>query len=262
MSSTQSQVMEEIEVWGTIVFVECLGESESDLRAGIEEVRKYFQFVDEVFSTYVSDSEVSRLRRGEIEIANCCDELQEVWNLCLQAKSISDGSFDPWCVQGGFDPSGYVKGWAADKAIAILKSHSATSIQINAAGDLSLAGGNIVDGALGPWKIGIRHPDEAHTVVKVFEIWDGAVATSGTYERGAHIRDPHTGLIAIGARSASVVGPDGGLADAIATALVVSGREGAVWFSKPELAEYKAWVIDRSEDIAWEVSKDSFGNQI
>jgi thiamine biosynthesis lipoprotein len=55
-----------------------------------------------------------------------------------------------------------------------------------------------------------------------------------------------------------VVGPDGGLADAIATALVVSGRDGAVWFSKPELAEYKAWVIDRNEDIAWEVSKESF----
>jgi thiamine biosynthesis lipoprotein len=163
-------------------------------------------------------------------------------------------------VQGGFDPSGYVKGWAADKAIAILKSHGATSIQINAAGDLSLAGGNIVDGVLGPWKIGIRHPEEAHTVVKVFEIWEGAVATSGTYERGAHIRDPHTGLIAIGARSASVVGPDGGLADAIATSLIVSGRDGAVWFSKPELAEYKAWVIDRNEDIAWEVSKESFNH--
>ena len=260
MSSTQSRVIQEIEVWGTIVYVECLGESEVELNAGINEVREYLDFVDEVFSTYKEDSEVSRLRRGEIHISACCGELQEVWNLCLIAKELSDGSFDPWCVQGGFDPSGYVKGWAADKAIAILKSHGATSIQINAAGDLSLAGGNIVDGVLGPWKIGIRHPEEAHTVVKVFDIWDGAVATSGTYERGAHIRDPHTGLIAIGARSASVVGPDGGLADALATALVVSGRDGAAWFAKPELAEYKAWVIDRNKDIAWEVSKDSFSN--
>jgi thiamine biosynthesis lipoprotein ApbE len=48
------------------------------------------------------------------------------------------------------------------------------------------------------------------------------------------------------------------LADALATALVVSGRDGAASFAKPELAEYKAWVIDRNEDIAWEVSKDSF----
>jgi thiamine biosynthesis lipoprotein len=245
--------MEEIEVWGTIVFVECLGESEQALLNGIVQVREYFEFVDEVFSTYKYTSEVSRLRRGEINLASCCGDLQEVWNLCLIAKDITEGSFDPWCVQGGFDPSGYVKGWAADRAIAILKSHGVTSIQINAAGDLSLAGGNIVDGVPVPWKIGIRHPEEAHTVVKVFDIWDGAVATSGTYERGAHILDPHTELIAIGARSASVVGPNGGLADALATALVVSGRDGAAWFAKPELAEYKAWVIDRNVDIAWEV---------
>jgi thiamine biosynthesis lipoprotein len=167
MSSAQSRVMEEIEVWGTIVFVECLSESEQVIRNGIVQVREYFEFVDEVFSTYKENSEVSRLRRGEIDISACCGDLQEVWNLCVIAKDITEGSFDPWCVQGGFDPSGYVKGWAADKAITILKSHGATSIQINAAGDLSLAGGNIVDGVLGPWKIGIRHPEEAHTVVKV-----------------------------------------------------------------------------------------------
>ena len=80
---------------------------------------------------------------------------------------------------------------------------------------------------------------------------DGAIATSGTYERGAHIRDPHTGLIALGARSATVYGPDGGLADALATAMVVAGREGAYLFMKPELSEYNCWVIDRHGDMAW-----------
>ena len=118
MSSTQSRVMEEIEVWGTIVLVECLGESEQAIRNGIAQVREYFEFVDEVFSTYKENSEVSRLRRGEIDISACCGDLQEVWNLCLIAKELTEGSFDPWCVQGGFDPSGYVKGWAADKAAA------------------------------------------------------------------------------------------------------------------------------------------------
>jgi thiamine biosynthesis lipoprotein len=58
-------------------------------------------------------------------------------------------------------------------------------------------------------------------------------------------------LIAIGARSASVIGPDGGLCDALATALVVTGSDGAVLFGKPALAEYKVWVIDRNEDTAW-----------
>ena len=248
MSSTQSRVVQEIEVWGTIVFVECLGKSEAELNAGISEVREYLDFVDEVFSTYKENSEVSRLRRGEIDISACCGDLREVWKLCVIAKDFTEGSFDPWCVQGGFDPSGYVKGWAADNCISILKKHGAENIQINAAGDISVAGG-FQDGK--PWSIGIRDPDNKFHIVKIFEVSDGAIATSGTYEIGSHITDPHTGLIAIGALSATVIGPDGGLADALATALIVDGQDGAALFTQPELADYSAWVINRHDKTAW-----------
>ncbi len=199
--------MREIPVWGTIVFIECDGPDNDLLNLGIDKCAEYFREVDEVFSTYKEESQVSKLRRGEIKIEDCSDDLQEVWQLCLQAKEITDGAFDPWCVEGGFDPSGYVKGWASDKAISILRKHGATFIQVNGAGDLSLFGG--------PHKIGIRSPENAKVILKVFELNGGAIATSGTYERGAHIKDPHTGLIAIGARSATVVGPDGGLADGV-----------------------------------------------
>ena len=245
MATEVVKVMREIPVWGTIVFIECDGPDKDLLESGIDKCAEFFRKVDEVFSTYKSESQVSRLRRGEIKIVDCSNDLQEVWQLCLQAKDITDGSFDPWCIEGGFDPSGYVKGWASDKAIAILSKHGATFIQVNGAGDLSLFGG--------PHQIGIRSPFDAKVILKVFELSGGAIATSGTYERGSHIRDPHTGLIAIGARSATVIGPDGGLADALATALVVAGREGAGWFSKGELAEYSAWVIDRHGDVAWSV---------
>jgi thiamine biosynthesis lipoprotein len=237
--------MREISVWGTIVFIECDGPDKNLLETGINKCAEFFREVDEVFSTYKTDSQVSKLRSGEIEIGDCTEDLQKVWQLCLKAKEITDGSFDPWCVEGGFDPSGYVKGWASDKAIEILRGYGATFIQVNGAGDLSLFGG--------PHKIGIRSPEDEKVILKIFELSGGAIATSGTYERGAHIRDPHTGLIAISARSATVVGPDGGLADALATALIVSGRDGAIWFSKPELAKYHAWVIDRHDDVAWSV---------
>ena len=240
----------EIEVWGTIVYLEIWSDvaDETSLKAGIAEVEKFYKEVDEVFSTYKEHSIISRLRRNEISIGDCPPDVIEVWNRCAAAKELSEGSFDPWCVEGGFDPSGYVKGWAADRGITILKKYGAEHIQINCAGDLALAGG-LVDG--NPWSIGIRHPEEKHTVVKVFEIMDGSIATSGTYERGAHIKDPHTGMIAIGARSATVLGPDGGLADALATALVVSGKDGASWFLKPELLDYQCWVIERHSDNAW-----------
>ena len=62
--------------------------------------------------------------------------------------------------------------------------------------------------------------------------------------------------IAVGSRSATVVGENAGVADALATALVVAGRDGAYWFSKPELANYSCWVVDRHEDTLWEISRD------
>jgi thiamine biosynthesis lipoprotein len=102
-----------------------------------------------------------------------------------------------------------------------------------------------------PWMIGIQHPEKKNAIATALPITNGAVASSGTYERGAHIVDPATGLIAIGARATSVFGADGGIADALATALVVSGREGARWFLKPELAEYGCWGVDRNTDATW-----------
>ena len=249
---TLARVRAEIHTWGTVIFIDASSRtiSEARIEESIDRVRAFLYEVDEVFSTYKVNSEVSRLRRGEITITNCSTDLQEVWGLCAYAKEVTDGSFDPWCVEGGFDPSGYVKGWASDRAIAMLKRDGVEHIQINAAGDLSLAGG--VEAGK-PWSIGIRHPEEAHTIVKVFEMTDGAIATSGTYERGSHIKDPHTGLIAIGARSATVYGPDGGLADALATALIVAGKDGAYLFQKPELSGYHCWVIERHSDEAWAI---------
>ena len=244
----------EIDVWGTILFIDVASTKVglAELKVGLAELTEYVKLIDREFSTYKSDSQVSQIRRGELKIEDASAQMQEVWQLCLVARDLTDGSFDPWCVKGGYDPSGYVKGWAADGCIHILQRHGAENIQVNAAGDLSLAGG-FEDGK--PWSIGVRSPENRFEVLKVFEIFEGAIATSGTYEIGAHIKDPHTGLIAIGARSATVIGPDGGLADALATALVVTGRDGAGIFTKPELSEYKVWVIDRNQDTAWTIGE-------
>ncbi|CAB5018039.1 MAG: hypothetical protein F2745_04240 [Actinobacteria bacterium] len=245
----------EIQVWGTTVFVDVASDSEneSQLQQGIDHVRAFTLHVDEVFSTYKEDSIVTQLRKNHIGIESCSEEVLDVWERCAVARYLTDGAFDPWAVEGGFDPSGLVKGWAADKCAQILQRNGAQYIQVNAAGDLSLRGGFAGDGAVKPWSIGVVNPENRKEHVQVFDITDGAIATSGSYERGAHIVDPHTGLIAIGAKSATVVGPDGGLADALATALMVEGRDGAIWFSQPELSLYSAWVIDRHGEIAWSV---------
>ncbi len=123
------------------------------------------------------------------------------------------------------------------------------------AGDLALRGGwfDSVAGVVKPWSIGVVNPDDRSEIVKVYEITDGAIATSGTYERGAHIHDPLNGLIAIGAKSATVVGAEGWLCDAMATAVMVAGQDGAKWFGQPQLAGYQVFAVTRHEQTAWSI---------
>ena len=243
-----------VETWGTVIVVQVASNSLSEVELGlaVDKAEEFFYKVDMDFSTYKSYSEVSRIRRGEIEVADASQDVKEVWKLCEHARELTLGAFDPWRVEGGFDPSGLVKGWAADVAAKMLAGAGVESVLINAAGDLVLRGGQIsVGGEVKPWNVGISSPDDVNQIVKTFNVFDGSVATSGDYEKGAHIVDPHTGLIAIGARSASVVGPDGALCDALATALMVDGRDAQRWMGRPELAEYSFWVINRDDETAW-----------
>src|SRR4051794_38532462 len=74
-------------------------------------------FLDDVgrwFSTFRDDTPVHLLRTGTVDESAVPDVVAEVIAGCRRARELTDGAFDPWAVRGGFDPSGYVKGWAAD----------------------------------------------------------------------------------------------------------------------------------------------------
>lgn len=233
------------DVWNTIVTIECELESISYTPA-----IRFLHQVDQIFSTFRKDSQVSQLRNKEISLAEADPYLQEVWQSCYQIKELTNGAFDPWAVANGFDPSGYVKGWAADQVANQLIELGAKHIQVNAGGDISVRGGK---DSKTLWKLAVAHPSIKGELAKLYELRDGAIATSGTAERGDHIIDPFAKTIAVGARSATVIGPNAGVADALATALVVAGRDGATWFSKNELANYSCWVVDRHTDTTWEI---------
>jgi thiamine biosynthesis lipoprotein len=175
-----------------------------------------------------------------------------VWNKCLELRDLTQRAFDPWAVEGGFDPSGFVKGWAAQESLRFFVERNIYQIQINAGGDVVVRGG--IDEST-PWKIGIRHPDFADEIAKTYELFDGAIASSGTYERGAHIIDPRVGVPAVGSRAATVVGPDAGFADALATALVVDGRDSVNWLGNEEFQNYSFWAVDRNGDRAWSYAR-------
>ena len=227
-------------VWGTVVSIDVRDRDTTDaaVDAAWESVRAELHRVDEVFSTFRPESVVSRLRAGGTHVV--ADDVADVIDRCLEARMATGGAFDPWQVSGGFDPSGLVKGWAADRCARILLQHGLRSFTVDAAGDL-VCRGSAGDGHIG-WPIGIAHPDDPQAVVAVVEVRDGAIATSGTSQRGEHVIDPRTGSPARSARQATVVGPDGALADAYATALVVSGVSGASWFTA--LPGWSAYVIE------------------
>jgi thiamine biosynthesis lipoprotein len=239
-----------VETWGTVVVIEATSSGLDDfaVSAAVDEVEQFFFQVDRDFSTYKEDSQVSRIRRGELSIEDASEYVQQVWALCEFSRELTLGAFDPWKAEGAFDPSGLVKGWAAEFGAQILVEAGVEMVLINASGDIVVRGGK---SGGGPWNIGIASPDDVEKYVKFFDVVDGSVATSGDYEKGAHIVDPYTGLIAIGARSATVIGPDGAICDALATALMVDGVDAQKWIGRPELIDYSFWTINRHDGTAW-----------
>jgi thiamine biosynthesis lipoprotein len=167
--------------------------------------------LDERFSTWKPESELSRLRRGETEASSSL--MSEVLDLSRAAQRITNGYFDPWALPGGFDPTGLVKGWAAERALSILARGGLTTALVNAGGDICVLPGGAFD-------VGVQHPDDPGALCGVVRA-TSAVATSGVYARGDHLVNPLGGEVA--AVSATVVGGRLAYADALATALAVGG---------------------------------------
>jgi thiamine biosynthesis lipoprotein len=200
--------------------------------------------VDRRFSPFRPDSEVSQLMRSStvaaqespvdagdraaLAAAAVSPELAEVLELCEIVEVLSDGAFDirRHRADGAPDPTGVVKGWAVDRAAAILHEAGMGRFCIGAGGDV-LARGGRAPGV--PWRIGIAHPTVRGASAMVLEADDLAVATSGSTERGEHIVDGRSGEVPRELLTLSVAGPSLGRADAYATAAFAMGRDGLRW---------------------------------
>jgi thiamine biosynthesis lipoprotein len=205
----------------------------------------WFHEVDEVFSTFRPDSEISRLSRGELRESECRRDVREVLGLCEEVRQRSRGSFDIRH-SGVLDPSALVKGWSVERAAALLVAAGARNFVINAGGDAVVRGEPTPGQA---WRVGVRHPELADRVAAVLAVRDLAVATSGAYERGEHIVDPLRGKPPSGLLSMTVVGPSLTYADAYATAAFVMGDPGAAWVA--EIDGYEAMAITALGRTVW-----------
>ncbi|MEV6941700.1 FAD:protein FMN transferase [Streptomyces sp. NPDC051172] len=177
--------------------------------------------VDARFSPFKSDSEVSRHGRGELASDELSEDLVEVLGLCEHYRIATGGAFDVRLPGRGLDPCAVVKGWSVQRAAELLKAAGAQRFVLNAGGDVVAAGG--------PWRVGVRHPEQTDKLCTVLELTEGAVATSARYERGDHIIDGRTGLPATGLQSLTVVAATLTEADSVATAAFALGVQGIGW---------------------------------
>ncbi|MGK5171705.1 FAD:protein FMN transferase [Geodermatophilus sp. CPCC 205761] len=199
-------------------------------RAAWTEAVAVLRSADAVFSTYRSGSVVSRLGRGELTLAECPPEVAEVLALGAAATRDSRGAFDVYRAGGVgeevFDPSGVVKGWAAERAAEPLRTLAGTDFCLSAGGDLVC---RTLDPDGAPWRIGIEDPRDPRRLVAVVPVRSGGVATSGSARRGQRVVDARTGEPPSGVASVTVVAPSLTYADIDATAAYALGPEAADW---------------------------------
>jgi thiamine biosynthesis lipoprotein len=181
---------------------------------------------DRRFSRRDPDSEVSRFARGEVRPADVSADLREVLAIAGRAWEESAGAFSVRRPDGGLDTDGVVKGWAAQRAADVLGRAGLRRFCLNAGGDVVTRGEPEVGRG---WHVGIRDPADPREFLAVLELRDGAVATSGTYERGAHVWDGRTGEAVSGLLSATVVASDLTTADVLATCVLALGPDGVPW---------------------------------
>ena len=142
---------------------------------------------------------------------------------------------------------GIAKGYAVERAVSLLRSRGIRHGIVTAGGDSRLLGDRLGQ----PFMVGIRDPRQDEEVVLTIPLEDEAVSTSGDYERYFeedgkryhHIIEPTTGLPASGVRSATIVGPDAVLTDALSTSVFVLGVDQGLTLIST-LPDYEGVVID------------------
>ncbi|MGF7078111.1 FAD:protein FMN transferase [Mucilaginibacter sp. UYCu711] len=203
----------------------------------------------EVFDLIARSLKISELTQGAFDITYGSID-KSLWNFDLNMKTLPDAATAQAAVRLinyqnvildnenttvflkeagmriGF--GGIGKGYAADKAKAVLQTEGVKSGIVNAAGDL-ITWGTQPNGK--PWTIAIADPDQETTPFSTLNISNMAIATSGNYakyvvingKKYSHTIDPKTGLPVSGIKSVSIISPSAEFADAMATPVTVMG---------------------------------------
>jgi thiamine biosynthesis lipoprotein len=215
--------------------------------------------IEEIYSPFIPDSPVSRIRDGRLGPADLswqpdlsaeeAEDFREILGLCAQLRHESDGAFDAWFVGDppNFDPCGAVKGWAAERASALLVERGVVAHLLNAGGDVRVR-------AVGraTWNVGVEDPHRPDRMLLSLPVREGAVATSGTRQRGSHVWDPLRRRPAEGLAQVTIVGPDLALADGYATAAMAMGERARGFLTElGARGPYQGFTVDEAQGVWW-----------
>lgn len=193
----------------------------------VNDVFSYLHYIDEKFSTYKKNSEISKINKGELKEEDYSNDMKKILKLCEQTKKETKGYFN---IKNNnyIDPSGIVKGYAINEAAKILKKRGYKNFYIEIAGDIQVFGKNENNER---WKIGIKNPLNKKEIIKIINLSNMGIATSGTYERGNHIYNPWQKNPAKDIASITIIGPNIYQADRFATAAFAMGEKGIKFIS-------------------------------
>jgi thiamine biosynthesis lipoprotein len=226
-------------VMGTVVTIDVREPFVAD--AALDEALAWLHDVDRRFSMFRSNSEVNRLADGSLELDDASPDCVPSDPRRRAAPATATST------SGVIGRTG-----AIDRPREGLGGGRRPSSCAWPAGPPSRGRGDRAAGEPSPgraWRIGIRHPDLADDTAAILAARDLAVATSGLYERGGHIRDPHTGDVPAQLRSMTVVGPRLGLADAFATAAFAMGERGLAWVARQ--SGFGALAVTCDDRLTW-----------
>lgn len=234
-SATRRTTKRTYAVMGSVARIDVRDDMHPDLvafslRSAYEELLR----IDRRFSSDRDDSELTLVSKGRILRHEASEEMNTVLDACAAMSLVSNGAFDisRGCADGEIDVAGYVKGWAVDRAAAILRAHQLTNFSVAIGGDLVVSGRPATDR---PWRVGIRDPKDHQQVRAVISLDPDAglcaVATSGNDQRNERVWDGRgDGALVQNTGSTTVVGRDLTTTDVFATvAYVMGGRKGLAW---------------------------------
>lgn len=147
---------------------------------------------------------------------------------------------------------GIAKGYAVERGIEIAQKYGVRNARVTAGGDTRLLGDRLGQ----PWMVGIQNPRNEEEVAVTIPLENEAISTSGDYERFFiengeryhHIIVPSTGTPAGEVHSATIIGPDAVLTDALSTSVFVMGVDRGLRLISA-LPDYEGIVIDANGEM-------------